>query len=188
MRPAPPPGSAPGPAAPAGPGPQPGRAPGPVSGPVSAGAPGRRSGPRPGPAPGNAPGPPAPAAPAVPLAVLGAVLGAFACVRAVDPNHPGHYPVCPLLHYTGVYCPACGGLRSAYAVAHGHFGTALGCNALAVAGYLLFAVLWAVWFGRCLRRRDFVPGLPTPWAWAVGGIVVTFTLVRNLPFGAGLAP
>ncbi|HEY5836908.1 DUF2752 domain-containing protein [Streptomyces sp.] len=125
---------------------------------------------------------------AVPLAVLGAAAAAFAYVADVDPNAPGHYPVCPLLHYTGVYCPGCGGLRSAYAVAHGHFGTAVGCNAVAVAGYGLFAVLWAVWFGRAVRGRAFAPTL-RPWqAWALGALLVAFTVVRNLPFGAALAP
>ncbi len=33
-------------------------------------------------------------------------MAAFAYVGTVDPNAPGHYPVCPLLHYTGLYCPA----------------------------------------------------------------------------------
>ena len=56
---------------------------------------------------------------AVPAGVLAAVAGAFAYVGTVDPNEPGHYPVCPLLRLTGVYCPGCGGLRSAYAFVHG---------------------------------------------------------------------
>ncbi|WP_372440904.1 DUF2752 domain-containing protein [Actinacidiphila acididurans] len=125
---------------------------------------------------------------AVPLAVLGAAAGAFAWVAVVDPNRPGHYPACPLRYVTGLYCPGCGGLRSAYAVAHGHLGTALGCNALAVAGYAVFAVLWAVWFTRSLRGRPFAPALPPQWARALWALVAAFTVVRNLPFGAALAP
>lgn len=154
----------------------------------------------PGPAPATAPAlPPAEtpyrgAMPAwlrrtgVPLAVLGGVAGAFLYVAAVDPNTPGHYPVCPLLHYTGVYCPGCGGLRSAYAVAHGHLGTALGCNALAVAGYPIFAAVWVMWFGRAVRGRTFSPALPAGYAWPVLGLLLAFTIVRNLPVGAALAP
>ena len=49
---------------------------------------------------------------AAPAGVLAAVAAAFAYVGTVDPNEPGHYPVCPLLRFTGLYCPGCGGLRS----------------------------------------------------------------------------
>lgn len=125
---------------------------------------------------------------AAPLGVLGAVAGAFGYVATVDPNTPGHYPVCPLLHFTGLYCPGCGGLRSAYAVAHGHLLTALGCNAVAVAGYVMFAALWVVWCGRAVRGRTFAPALPPRYAHAVWGLLLAFTVVRNLPFGAVLAP
>ncbi|MFE0194013.1 DUF2752 domain-containing protein [Streptomyces sp. NPDC059008] len=126
---------------------------------------------------------------AAPLGALAAVAAAFAVVGAVDPNEPGHYPVCPLLHLTGVYCPACGGLRSAHALAHGDPAAALGANALAVAGFAACAVFWAIWLGRAARGRR-TPG-PRPRAvhwWALGGLLLAFTVVRNLPFGSGLAP
>ncbi|MFE0631047.1 DUF2752 domain-containing protein [Streptomyces sp. NPDC058864] len=125
---------------------------------------------------------------AAPLGVLGGVAAAFAYVGTFDPNEAGHYPVCPLLQYGGVYCPGCGGLRSAYAVVHGDFGTAVGLNALAVAGYLLFAVLWTVWFTRTLRGRSFALPLRAVHWWTIAGVVLLFTVVRNLPFGSALAP
>lgn len=125
---------------------------------------------------------------AAPLAVLGGVAAAFAYVATVDPNTPGHYPVCPLLRYTGVYCPGCGGLRSAYAVVHGDLGAALGFNALAVAGYAAFAVFWVVWFSRTVRGRPFAVPLKPAYVWGVAAVVTVFTIVRNLPFGAPLAP
>ncbi len=90
---------------------------------------------------------------AAPAALLAAVTAAFAYVAAVDPNEPGHYPVCPLLHLTGLYCPGCGGLRSAHAVAHGDLAAALQANAPAVLGYAAFAVLWTVWVVRAARGR-----------------------------------
>jgi hypothetical protein len=124
----------------------------------------------------------------VPLGVLGGVAAAFGFVAAVDPNRPGHYPVCPLLRFTGLYCPGCGGLRSAYAIAHGRLGTALGCNALAVAGYALFAVVWTVWFTRSLRGRAFQPRMRRAHRWALWTLLIGFGVVRNLPFGAALAP
>lgn len=125
---------------------------------------------------------------AVPLGVLGAVAAGFGYVAAVDPGQPGHYPACPLLYYTGVYCPGCGGLRGAHALAHGDLGTAIGCNAAAVAGYAVFAVVWTLWFTRALRGRRFDPALPPSALYALCGLLLAFTVVRNLPFGAALAP
>ena len=125
---------------------------------------------------------------AVPAGVLAAVVGAFAYVGAVDPNEPGHYPACPLLQYTGLYCPGCGGLRSAHAVVHGDIVAALQDNALAVAGYGLFAVLWTVWVIRAVRGRPLRLDLPPAQLWAAGALLLVFTVVRNLPFGGWLHP
>ncbi|WP_055525877.1 DUF2752 domain-containing protein [Streptomyces graminilatus] len=125
---------------------------------------------------------------AVPAGVLAAVAGAFAYVGTVDPNQPGHYPVCPLLRLTGVYCPGCGGLRSAYAFVHGDWATALQANALAVAGYLAFAVLWTVWVIRAARGQPLRIELGPVQAWSLGALLLVFTVVRNLPFGGWLHP
>ncbi|MEU7199007.1 DUF2752 domain-containing protein [Streptomyces sp. NPDC045470] len=126
---------------------------------------------------------------AAPLGAMAAVVASFAFVGLVDPNEPGHYPACPLLALTGIFCPACGGLRSAHAVAHGDFATAAGANVLAVAGYAAFVLFWAAWTIRAAR------GLPTagprPGAahwWALAGLLLVFTVVRNLPVGEGLTP
>ncbi|MGV9343787.1 DUF2752 domain-containing protein [Streptomyces spiralis] len=125
---------------------------------------------------------------AVPAAVLAAVAGAFAYVGAVDPNESGHYPVCPLLRYTGLYCPGCGGLRSAHAFVHGDLLTALHDNALAVAGYLVFAVVWIAWVAGAARGRPPRIGLGPAYLWGLGAVLVAFTVVRNLPFGGLLHP
>ncbi|WP_078973098.1 DUF2752 domain-containing protein [Streptomyces sp. MMG1533] len=125
---------------------------------------------------------------AVPAGVLAAVAGAFAYVGTVDPNQPGHYPVCPLLRLTGIYCPGCGGLRSAHAFIHGDFVTALGDNALAVVGYFAFAVVWTVWVVRAVRGRPTRIVLGTVQLWSLGVLVLVFTVVRNLPFGGWLHP
>ncbi|MFC3346340.1 DUF2752 domain-containing protein [Streptomyces echinoruber] len=125
---------------------------------------------------------------AVPTGVLAAVAGAFAYVGAVDPNQPGHYPVCPLLRYTGLYCPGCGGLRSAHAVVHGDLLTAVRDNALAVAGYAGFAVLWTVWVVCAVRGRPLRATPPPALLWSLGALLLMFTVVRNLPFGGLLHP
>ncbi|MFI6929055.1 DUF2752 domain-containing protein [Streptomyces sp. NPDC050287] len=125
---------------------------------------------------------------AVPAGILAAVAGAFAYVGVVDPNQPGHYPVCPLLRYTGLYCPGCGGLRSAHAFIHGDLLTALHANAAAVVGYLGFAVVWTVWVVNAVRGRpwriDPAPSLVR----TLVALLLVFTVVRNLPFGGWLHP
>jgi hypothetical protein len=125
---------------------------------------------------------------AVPAGILAAVVGAFAYVGAVDPNQPGHYPVCPLLRYTGVYCPGCGGLRSAHAFVHGDFLAALQDNAAAVLAYPVLAVLWTVWVVRAARGRPPRIDLRPVHLWTLGAFVLVFTIVRNLPFGGWLHP
>ncbi|WP_258534556.1 DUF2752 domain-containing protein [Streptomyces sp. PT12] len=121
---------------------------------------------------------------AAPLAALGAAAAAFAAVAAVDPNVPGRYPPCPVLSLTGLHCPACGGLRSAHALAHGDIVTALGANALAVTAFLIFAVALALW----LTHRPF-PFTPTPrHAWTAAAATALFTITRNTPLGTPLVP
>ncbi|MGP3685362.1 DUF2752 domain-containing protein [Streptomyces sp. IBSNAI002] len=139
------------------------------------------------------------AAPAVPVSrvrrlrapalTLAGAVAAFAYVGTVNPNEPGHYPVCPLLRLTGILCPGCGGLRSAYAFAHGDLITAFGANALAVAGYFVFAGFMLLWLVRAVRGGP-VPRLalrPLYW-WGIGGAALVFAVVRNLSFGSALAP
>ncbi|MGW2276915.1 DUF2752 domain-containing protein [Streptomyces sp. NPDC001770] len=125
---------------------------------------------------------------AAPAATLAAVAGAFGYVATVDPNEPGHYPVCPLFRLTGLLCPGCGGLRSAHAFATGDFATALGDNALAVTGYVLFAAFWSLWLVRTARRQPLRMSVPPRWWWGIGAALVVFSVVRNLPFGSALAP
>ncbi len=139
--------------------------------------------------PARAPGP-APLARrlAAPLGALAGVAAAFVYVGAVDPNEPGHYPVCPLLQLTGIYCPGCGGLRSAHAVAHGDLAAAFGANAMAVIGYGVFAVVMVVWLIRAVRGAPMRIALTPVWWWSLGPALLIFTLIRNLPFGSALAP
>lgn len=124
----------------------------------------------------------------VPAAVLGTVAAAFAYVGSVDPNQPGHYPLCPLLGLTGVLCPGCGGLRSAHAFINGDLGTALGANAVAVVGYVVFAVGWVAWALASARGRPWRLNLSAAHLWAIGTVLVVFSVVRNLPFGSWLRP
>lgn len=142
----------------------------------------------------STPAPPAPSTgfrlrnlglPAVSLALLGA---ATAYVGLVDPRESGHYPPCPYLLLTGLPCPGCGGLRCVHALTHLDLPAALGYNALAVALFPLIGVLWLRWAVRTARARPR-RGLADPRPLrALLVVVVLFWIVRDLPFGAALAP
>lgn len=99
-----------------------------------------------------------------------------------DPNGSGAYPGCPLRAMTGWDCPGCGGLRATHALTQGDIFGALDHNVFVAIGVPLAALLWVRWMVLKLGVR--VPGLPkvsrTAW-WALGIIVVAFTVVRNIP-------
>ncbi|MDK1474117.1 DUF2752 domain-containing protein [Streptomyces sp. 549] len=118
------------------------------------------------------------------LAVPAGVGAAVAYVGAVDPGEAGHYPPCPLLSRTGLLCPGCGGLRAVHALAHGDVVGALAANAAVVAAGAVVAAVWVVW---CVRPR-IPPSVPMPLVRVAGVLVLVFSVVRNLPFGASLAP
>ncbi|HEX6472417.1 MAG TPA: DUF2752 domain-containing protein [Streptosporangiaceae bacterium] len=127
-----------------------------------------------------------------PVAVAAAVAAAVSYVAAVDPDRPGHYPLCPFRSLTGYYCPGCGSLRMVHAAAHGHLGEAFGRNPLAFAFVPVLGYLWVRWVVAAARGRPLesaVPVLFRPWlVWAFIPLVLTFWLVRNLPVGQALAP
>ena len=128
-----------------------------------------------------------------PLATLAGTAAAVGYLAAVDPNSPGHYPVCPLKALTGYDCPGCGMLRATHDLAHGNIAGALDHNVLMVALVPLAAVLWARWVRRAwtgvtpattraqFRRRN---------ALMLAGLVLilVFGVVRNVvPYlGSGI--
>lgn len=124
-----------------------------------------------------------------PLTAAAVVVAGFALVAVVDPNEQGHYPACPFLALTGHYCPGCGSLRAAHALAHGDVTGATGSNLLFVLALPGAVALWARWlYSRAKGRPD--PPLPErPMAWIIGiAVLVIFGVVRNLPWGRSLAP
>ncbi|MFI7124293.1 DUF2752 domain-containing protein [Nonomuraea sp. NPDC050153] len=124
-----------------------------------------------------------------PLGVAGATGAVFAFVGMVDPNQPGHYPTCPFLYLTHLYCPGCGTLRTIHALAHLDPATALGMNPLAVAMIPFLLFWWGRWVVRAWQGRPRRTTLAHPaWLWAFLTLVVVYWVVRNLPFGAFLAP
>lgn len=129
-----------------------------------------------------------------PVATAVGVIAATGYIRVVDPNQPGHYPMCPTLALFGIDCPGCGGLRATHALANGDLAGALDHNALFVVLVPALIVLWALWL-----RRAWTGVTPAPTArrLAVARIapvvillvVMVFAVVRNfvpyLASGAG---
>ncbi|GAA2833559.1 DUF2752 domain-containing protein [Kitasatospora paracochleata] len=124
-----------------------------------------------------------------PLAALAAVAAPTVYVAMVDPNSPGHYPVCPVLQATGWWCPGCGGLRCVHALTRGDLTTAGHDNLLVLVLAFVVAFLWLRWAWAALTGAP-VPRMRIGLRQTVLLVVVLglFMVVRNLPAGAGLAP
>lgn len=125
----------------------------------------------------------------------------------VDP-HQGGYGTCPVYALTGLYCPGCGSLRAMYDLTRGNPTEALGHNVLAVIALpvIVAVLLWMLLPVRWRPQRSPHPaGTSVPvgaqsdipkssrfvrinWPIVALIIIVVFTVVRNLPFGATLAP
>ena len=125
---------------------------------------------------------------AFPAVVGAATVALTGYVAAVDPNQPGHYPLCPTYALAGVYCPGCGMLRATHDLAHGDLAGALQRNPIApfvLAGLVALFALWVVsrWTGRPVH---WTPGRWTPWL--VAGGFVLFMVARNVPGWTWLSP
>ncbi len=115
--------------------------------------------------------------------------GTATIVHAVDPNEPGHYPTCPILASTGLYCPGCGFLRSMAALTHGDLGTAFARHPLIPVLVVLLVVYLVRWFAREWRGdppsgRSWTPLRTT----AVMLAYAAFFVARNLPGWSWLSP
>ena len=119
-------------------------------------------------------------------AVLVAVATLALAVR--DPHRPGSWGWCPTQVLTHLDCPACGSLRAVHDLTQLDLAAAASSNLLLVVVLPVALGLWlrrvvAAWRGGEAMRPLTVPAT----VWAVGlGVVVVFTVARNLP-GSWLA-
>ncbi|SOD58557.1 Protein of unknown function [Streptomyces zhaozhouensis] len=124
-------------------------------------------------------------APLAAVALGGAAVG---CVVVRDPTRAGSFPPCPLLTGWGVHCPGCGGLRAVHALAHGEWSAAWHANALVVVGGVLVGLGLLAWLAAALAGVSWRV-TPPAWAgWTALAGATAFTLLRNVPPGAFLAP
>ena len=105
---------------------------------------------------------------------------------AFDPSHR-HVPLCPFHAVTGWWCPLCGGLRAGDALVHGRFATTVHENVLLVLALPVLAGMWTVWLRRS-RTGSAGPVLRRGAVVAVVGVLIAFTVLRNLPFAGALRP
>ncbi len=121
--------------------------------------------------------------------MTGAGLVAAATLFTVDPNQPGHYPTCPFLATTGLYCPGCGALRATHDLLHGDLGGALARNPLAVLAVPYLALAFVSFVLRQTGRpAPRSTSLPAWTMWLLLGVVLTFGVLRNLPGFGWLSP
>ena len=133
-----------------------------------------------------------------PLVTGACVLAASAFVALVDPNEPGHYPLCPTKYLTGLDCPGCGGLRATHDLLHGDIAAALDHNAFVVLVVIpAMVLLWAAWLVRAWKGDDAVAGSrlqraadrlgSKPVLIGLGIVMLAFTVVRNIGGVPGFA-
>ena len=123
-----------------------------------------------------------------PLATAALAGVAVGVVALVDPNEPGHYPTCPFLALTGLYCPGCGSLRAVHALTNGDITTAVGLNVLTVLAVVALSVVWARWARRSWTGARRTTVAPAALLWSLSVVVVVFGVLRNVPIGGALAP
>jgi hypothetical protein len=125
-----------------------------------------------------------------PALLAGGVLGASLLLHLRDPHQSGSYAYCPWLLLTGTYCPGCGGLRAVNDLTNGDLAGAASSNLLFVASVPVLVLWWAStvrdrWQGRV---RQVAARRHARLAVAFLVLALVFAVVRNLPFGAWLAP
>ncbi|QWC85568.1 DUF2752 domain-containing protein [Nocardioidaceae bacterium] len=125
-----------------------------------------------------------------PLAVAAGGVAGLLALHLRDPHAGGAWGVCPVLLLTGFSCPGCGGLRAAYDLSHGDVLGAVASNAWLTALLPLALVAWVRWLWRGVRRspRRGLSRVDLALWTAVAVSGLAFAVVRNTPWGAGLAP
>jgi hypothetical protein len=113
--------------------------------------------------------------------------GCAAFLYLVNPSSHRVFFPCPFRALTGLYCPACGGLRMVHDLLHGHLAAAAHDNAVAIVAVGLGLAAWLTWSIRCLQGRP-APGRPAWLSPAIIAVMIIWAVVRNIPAFTALRP
>lgn len=124
----------------------------------------------------------------LPLGLAAGGLALAVGVQLVFDPFRTHIPLCLVNALTGIECPGCGMIRAVHALLTGDLLLAMRSNPLLVAALPLLAVLGVRWTVR--RVRGLSTALPVSRTTAIVllGVVLVFTVLRNLPAFSFLAP
>jgi Protein of unknown function (DUF2752) len=110
--------------------------------------------------------------------------GALVILYFFAPTQYAFYPRCLFHSLTGLSCPGCGSLRAIHNLLHGHWTAAFHYNPLLIALLPVLAGVLTSYLCRLITGREPFPVFKRPfWIWVLLGLLVAFTIVRNLPFG-----
>ncbi|MFV0427564.1 MAG: DUF2752 domain-containing protein [Beutenbergiaceae bacterium] len=116
--------------------------------------------------------------------LVGAVLAAGTLLVAFRDPHQGGYLFCPVLHWTGIACVTCGGLRTVHDLTRLDIAGAWAMNPLLTVALPILALVWAMWLWRTVRGR--AAWHPPTWMWiGIGIVLAAFQIARIFP---ALAP
>jgi hypothetical protein len=117
-----------------------------------------------------------------------AALGTLA-LHVRDPHTSGSWGYCPIA-LLGLSCPLCGSLRAVNDLTHLDLASAASSNLLLVLAAPVVVALWGRRLVACWRGGPALAPLTAPrFVWiALAVVVLAFTVARNLPLGAWLAP
>ena len=117
-----------------------------------------------------------------------AVIAVGAVLFWFDPAQHRFYPFCFFHRLTGLQCPGCGGLRAMHQLLHGHVLAALQMNALFMISLPLLAWRWLHSKAARIKQQPAVRMISPAWLWLFLVVALVFTVLRNLPAFAWLAP
>ncbi len=117
------------------------------------------------------------------FAVLGIAAG-LVLLGVFPPTANSWYPKCTLYQATGLHCPGCGMTRALHSALNGRIVEAVSQNVLVfvIIPYLIFVMLRALW--RYLWQTKPRPGWfrwPAWFTYAILGLLLVFSVVRNIP-------
>jgi hypothetical protein len=117
------------------------------------------------------------------IAMAVMALGCAAVLFLFDPSLYPIYPQCLFHRLTGWNCPGCGSTRALHQLLHGHVSAALRCNALLILSLPCVAYISLRQFFRWRAGLPVIfPAIRPGWMVLFLGVLVVFTILRNLPF------